>query len=363
MSIDKADWSTSDKLIQQAQALFEIDRPREALPLLTQALSLTPENAQVLGWMTCCFIHLGDKQRAFQYAEATIKADPLDEWGYRLCSIILRQMGKNKKALAAAQRAVELAPEDGYTLLEYSNALASNKKYQEALGVAEKLRGLWPEKSAAHALLGHIFFLQKRWSDAEQHLRTAIRLDPNSYLALNNLGLVLIEQSVRKFWRAKDARTLREEGLAFLERAVKLSPHEELARANVRHSIMRIEALNPVFILLLIPVCFCFVWWRFSLSLFSVFSNFFFLALISAFSIWRKNQYPHPIRAIYEHEQKRSVKPTINSSLSSSAVSLGIGFGLIFLVGLLASSISWALKILLAFLFVALCLLASKQVR
>lgn len=370
MNFDGGDSAQSDKLIQQAKMLYELDRPLEALPLLAKALSLTPENARAYGWMSGCYLALNDNQKALQYAEATTKADPQNEWGYRLQSVVLRRLGKEKKALIVARQAVKAEPEGEFPLLEFCNALSANRKYQAAMETAQKLRALYSEKSDVHLQLGYICMELNKFQEAEKHLREAIRIDPNSYNALNNLGLTLIEQSVRKFWKVKDARELSDKGFAFLESAVKLSPNKELARANIHQSVRRIEIKQPVNILGFGLFLICLFWARFTSNPFAIGCVIIIIAIMSGFEYWRKKQYSQFTRKIYEYENKRTnpyligmIRNWGGNDFVSEVLCLGAVVGLGFLIVLLFSSTYLFLKIVLSIIFVINCFLVSKTVR
>src|ERR1051326_360433 len=98
-------------LLNRAQALMQRKRWQEALPLLTRALSIAPEDTTALCLLSWVCLELGDSSKAADYANQAISADPTNEWGHRLRSNILRRQGKNKAAVEAAEEAVRHAPD------------------------------------------------------------------------------------------------------------------------------------------------------------------------------------------------------------------------------------------------------------
>lgn len=109
-------------LKSKVDALTEINRNREAIELLHRALQITPEDARLLCRLSLAHLNLNENDLAQRYANDAIAADPLEEWGYRLRSIVLLREGRKRESLEAAQEAVRLAPREPLALYSLAQA-------------------------------------------------------------------------------------------------------------------------------------------------------------------------------------------------------------------------------------------------
>lgn len=213
-----------EQLRARIESLTEIGRWREASKLVQQALLQFPNSASLLCQLAVCHLQLGNETEALKYADKAIQADPEEEWGFRLRSILLLSAGKKPEALEAAQSAVQLDSHNLHTLFTLAQAQAANEQFAEARLTAELLREIAPEAEMAHNLLGEIALKQACWREAEGHLRRALQLHPNSYQAMNNLGLAVLRQGQN------------EEATEYFFQAAKLNPQGEIARENFSHT-------------------------------------------------------------------------------------------------------------------------------
>src|SRR5262249_6910833 len=84
----------------------------------------------------------------------------------------------------------------------------------------------------AHAALGHVALEERRWGEAEEHFTSALRLNPNSYESMNNLGVALLNQG------REDEATER------FHQAAAINRMGEDARANLKVSIKKFLPLT-----------------------------------------------------------------------------------------------------------------------
>ena len=208
-------------ILQRADSLLEVNRPREALPLLQDALRLNPENLHALASTARVHLALNDVPNALKFAEEAIRAEPQREWGHRLRSIVLQQSGKSEEALAAAQTAASLAPDNTLVLMQLFSALRGLKRKEDAWRVAHRMVELAPQLSASHINVGLAYLDYSMLDDAEAAFRRALQIDPESWAAMNNVGVVLQRKN----------RT--SEAVEFYYRAAQLNPELPLPRSNL----------------------------------------------------------------------------------------------------------------------------------
>lgn len=185
------DPESAQGLIDRAEHLIGVRRYTEALPWLGRALAAEPENARAYCFMALAFLSLGDYTKAFAAAERAVAADPEDEWPHRLLSIALHENGKRRAALQAAREAVRLGPDVPEALFTLVRAQLACRRRLEAAATVQHLITVAPGEVLTHRALGDVAMARRDWRGAEMHFRRAVTRDPESYVALNNLGLVL----------------------------------------------------------------------------------------------------------------------------------------------------------------------------
>jgi Flp pilus assembly protein TadD len=217
----------ANALRSRAAKLTEVGRAAEAIPLLRQALTLSHQDATIHCELARAHLELKQFNEALRHSEAAIGAAPQAEWGHRLRAIILRQLGRDRDALASAQEAVRLAPEEPMAIetLVYAQ-LACNQT-----GLARESALFWlelaPDDADCRDALGRIALADRQPKAAEDHFRDAISLNPASARIMSNLGVALENQQRKN------------EALGCYDRAAKMDPAFDLARKNTRFAIQR----------------------------------------------------------------------------------------------------------------------------
>jgi len=115
------------------------------------------------------------------------------------------KLGHNDKALPVLRESVKLAPTNGAMLARLTNVLlnmgAESKNesqkiayYKEALGSADKYKGLNSNSTDAHNLVGRAALGSKNYVQAEQSFRKVLALQSDHCYAMANLGKTYIAQ-------------------------------------------------------------------------------------------------------------------------------------------------------------------------
>lgn len=118
-----------------------------------------------------------------------------------------RDLAKAEKEFAAV---LEVDEAHLKSLVNLSRVLLEQKRCDEAVTLLTRASGIEPESGEVYRLLGRAHHVQGKVKEAEDAYRHAIDLDDRDPWALNNLGLLLLEQQ-----RADEA-------LPLLEQAVEL---------------------------------------------------------------------------------------------------------------------------------------------
>ncbi|MDQ3713801.1 MAG: tetratricopeptide repeat protein [Acidobacteriota bacterium] len=233
---------SDENFLHKAEHLAEIERWREAVPLLIKVIAKNPQHFHANCLLSLCHYNLKDFQKGLEYAERAIAAEPEEEWGHRLRSVALTEQGRKKEALKSAEEAVRLEPSETSALQTLIYALLNCGKNKRAEEIALKMRDFFPEMEMTFFALGNVYLQNGNSYEAERCFREALRLNPNSADARNNLGVALLrhsqaaENSLFKPNNLSILNTVGEDEIQqhFTE-AVKLEPTNEAAAENLKN--------------------------------------------------------------------------------------------------------------------------------
>jgi tetratricopeptide (TPR) repeat protein len=189
---------TSDNLSSRANALIEMGRPEEAIPLLVRAIALDPDDAHTRCRFVLALMRVGKQTEALEQAEAALAVDASGEWPHRLRAILLGQQGRHKEALESALEAVRIEPELPSALYTLGSVYVNLKRYRDADEVGVQILEAAPDDSDSHELLAFIAVRQNKHRDTEKHARESLRLNPENMDAMRFLAIGLRGQRKRK---------------------------------------------------------------------------------------------------------------------------------------------------------------------
>ncbi|MFJ6248005.1 MULTISPECIES: tetratricopeptide repeat protein [unclassified Streptomyces] len=204
--------------LRRAEALYEAGRYERAGALAAQHLATDPEDAEALVLLARCHHRGDDHHAALAAVDQALRAGPelLGAWLMRV-QILLSQK-RHQEAEAAARHSVALAPHYWGTHYALGTALAEHGEHGErffaharsveAYEAARTAVNLAPEEDAAHFLVGLTAQRRGDHATAQRAYETALRLNPQSSEAHNNLSLLRL----RRRWFRRGAWTQAAEG-------------------------------------------------------------------------------------------------------------------------------------------------------
>jgi len=92
------------------------------------------------------------------------------------------------QAAAAAQKAMDMNPDDGEAVAIYAQLQAQRGQAANAIGAWEKWSQAHPSNAGALAILGMLEEARGNGSKAEDYYKKALAIDPTQALAANNLA-------------------------------------------------------------------------------------------------------------------------------------------------------------------------------
>jgi cytochrome c-type biogenesis protein CcmH/NrfG len=153
----------------------------ELVPSSPAATPSIPSNPTVLGIArAAAFFERLEPEQAAATLEPVLAADPRSAAGWLLMGRIRLTLDQAGAALDAADRAVQLLPEDPRPVATASRALTMLGRHDEAITMAYRAVIAQPDNPFWHDRVAWALLAADRHlADAEQAARTAVGLDPN----------------------------------------------------------------------------------------------------------------------------------------------------------------------------------------
>jgi len=187
MSVDVADD------LNRVDALIDVNRPDEALALVTSVLAAAPDSARAYCLLARCHSMKGDHAAMYRAATDAIRCAPESEWGHRLRSMALRNLGRVEEAVTAAETAVRLAPlvwQPHVNLVEALIKFPEPELRRRAYEAATTAVEIAPMVSSTHVTLGRVYMSIGEWDDASACFGRALALHPEDASAQTNNAIL-----------------------------------------------------------------------------------------------------------------------------------------------------------------------------
>lgn len=160
--------------VERAWALFELDRPHEALAEAAQALRDDPDDGGALRVSALSLAQLAQPEPARRMAEQLVGAHP--DWAYAHATLAWVAHEPDVK-LAAWHEAVDLEPDDTFLLGSLAYSLLSGGRLADAQRYLDCALQLDPEDPDLLALLSRVDLAGGNLVAARRHLDQALARD------------------------------------------------------------------------------------------------------------------------------------------------------------------------------------------
>ena len=186
----------TDQSVQQAvESAMNCHRagaPAAAEAFCNQALAQEPENPQAMHLMGLICSERGQQEKALNWIERAIEADPLVA-EYRINQgVVLQRLGRIEEAVAAYRLALEISPDLTDAQVNLGNALSRLERWKQAIESYRAAADARPEDAEIHNSLGAALYRDGQIEPALAALATALHLRPGFPEAYNNVGNALI---------------------------------------------------------------------------------------------------------------------------------------------------------------------------
>ncbi|GGT47713.1 tetratricopeptide repeat protein [Streptomyces purpureus] len=186
--------------LERADVLYDVGRHDQAAALLADHLATEPDDAAALVLLARCRLRLKDAPGALTTVDQALHADPERVSAWLVRTDVLLALRAYGQAEQAAYRAVQLAPHHWGGHLALGTAIdrgGVRARRPQAYEAARTAVTLAPEEDAAHFLVGITAQRMGDLKTAQRAYETALRLNPDSSEAHNNLSLI----HMRRRWR------------------------------------------------------------------------------------------------------------------------------------------------------------------
>ena len=182
-------------------------------------------------------LHLqGNVKDAGQYYQYLIRSGFKDHRVFANYGLLLKDIGKLKKAEICQRRAIEIKPNFAEAYSNLAAILNNTGKLSEAVLLLKKAIKLKPDFAEAHYNLGNVLLNLSRLEEAEFSTRKAIKLNPNFADSYSTLGNIL-----------NDLGKLKEAEICY-SYAIKLNPRSKNALLNRGQLLFKNKELNKALI-------------------------------------------------------------------------------------------------------------------
>jgi tetratricopeptide (TPR) repeat protein len=212
----------------------QLDRHAEAADAYGRAYALTGRTeAGVLAQRLQSLLRARDLDRALTEAREGRKRFPDEAQLVTMEATILREKGKTEEAILLAEGLRKRSAGKFDALLEVAEFYQQAKRFTDAEQVLAEARKVQPTDLRALFLLGAVLERQKRHDAAEQVFREALGVAPDSAPVLNYLGYMNADRGVRL-----------EEALTFIQRAVAIDPENGAYLDSLGWALFRLNRFD-----------------------------------------------------------------------------------------------------------------------
>jgi tetratricopeptide (TPR) repeat protein len=157
----------------------EEELEQEIMAVLNRLVKDFPDSADPLGLMGDLYAELGKTAEAMQCWEKCAEREPRRASSYERMAYTAVERGEFEKAVAIAQKALEINPVMPGIHSQLGRALRGLAKPKESFAALEKAVKISPTSAENHHLLGQAYQQLQQYEQAKQSYMTALQINPN----------------------------------------------------------------------------------------------------------------------------------------------------------------------------------------
>jgi len=161
---------------------------------LLRALQLAPESDEILRQVTQYYVANRATDRALELINATVPDSKKRAVHYELIGLVNSNAARSAPAEAAFKKALQMEPDRIDAKAALASEYVNSKRYDEALQQLDQVIQQAPRNANALTTKGMIFQMKNDNASAKDSYDRALKIEPNSFAAANNLAYILAEE-------------------------------------------------------------------------------------------------------------------------------------------------------------------------
>lgn len=150
-----------------AQLLFELGSFDLAIPALSAARSLSPNNAMICHLLAGALSSIGNNVNALEAAQAAVSLEPSESEYWYMTAMLLDRIGERRLAIDYMRRALDAAPERAGFHVALAHMLGRLDEVEEAVGLLERAEKMAPTDPVARNLRLALLSQKREGRDGE----------------------------------------------------------------------------------------------------------------------------------------------------------------------------------------------------
>jgi tetratricopeptide (TPR) repeat protein len=168
-----------------------VDQLTDAATQYLKALSLKPDDAKSNTSLGTVYLGLDKPREALVYVRKGVQHDPNNAAAWVSLGLVLDKLENHAESEIAYRKALDLDSNLTLVRLYLGESLLSQKKFGEARSALQEL--IKVEDTPLHRKrLGDAYAGEGKFEEAIEQYRAAVKLEPNYYYALNEMGAAYI---------------------------------------------------------------------------------------------------------------------------------------------------------------------------
>ena len=226
--------TNSAAALRRASVLCDLRRWDEAIGQVRAVLAMEPHNEDGMRLMARAHLGKDDASEALRWSLAAISQNPEDEWAHRMAALANQRLGRHEEARSMAREAVRLAPLTWQCHHVLAQVLASaGSGLPQARAAADRAVELAPNEALAHLAVGQVAAADGRVEDAKVAFSRALALDPNHSAAHNELGRLNLKMSFARMEGFRSGTSGLADAAGVFATAVRADPRAAVSRRNL----------------------------------------------------------------------------------------------------------------------------------
>jgi tetratricopeptide (TPR) repeat protein len=163
-----------------ARVLCEEEKFEESLEWINQAVKLNPKSGHYLCFRLSILSQLKRYDELLEGARASLQLEP-DHWhAYGQMLEALEALGRIDEGRQVVDHLVRIGSQEPYALISAAQFFSSQREYERALELLQKVLQIDPNNASARHNRGYIYFRQRNYDAAKNELSVAVAMSPKS---------------------------------------------------------------------------------------------------------------------------------------------------------------------------------------